>query len=313
MVVRDPALGVPSINPKGGDTMKKRMKFDHLSTLCVGLDIGSRSNFITALNFDSDRLINMRPVSNAANGVETMEAMILAVLEGSPQFRYLLVAMESTSFYGVHVANYLSTSDLLKPYGVKVFCLNPKTVANYKKTFTGLGKNDGIDSFIVADYVRAGLIEIEPWRGSQYLALQRLTRQRRHISEAIAREKNYVLNNIFLKFSEFALLSGEDSPVSNKFSTTAEAVLTEFKTTEDIANAPLDELIDFISTSVMAGSQTPIRLPACFRKQHVTLTGWIRHCMNLSLHPLPVPLTVSGLLRKNRKLLIKPSLPRLPA
>ena len=60
--------------------MKKRMKFDHLSTLCVGLDIGSRSNFITALNFDSDRLINMRPVSNAANGVETMEAMIIAAL-----------------------------------------------------------------------------------------------------------------------------------------------------------------------------------------------------------------------------------------
>ena len=218
--------------------MKKRMKFDHLSTLCVGLDIGSRCNFITALNFDSDRLINMRPVSNAANGVEAMETMILAVLEGNPQFRYLLIAMESTSFYGVHVANYLSTSDQLKPYDVKVFCLNPKTVANYKKSFTGLGKNDGIDSFIVADYVRTGLIDIEPWRGSQYLALQRLTRQRRHISEAIAREKNYVLNNIFLKFSEFALLNGEESPVSNRFSATAEAILTEFKTTEDIANAP---------------------------------------------------------------------------
>ena len=61
--------------------------------------------------------------------------------------------------------------------------------------------------------------------------------------------KNYVLNNVFLKFSEFALLSGEDSPVSNKFSATAEAILTEFKTTEDIANAPLEELIDFISAS----------------------------------------------------------------
>ena len=65
VVVRDPALGVPSIKSKGGDTVKKRMKFDHLSTLCVGLDIGSRSNFITALNFDSDHLINMRPVPNA--------------------------------------------------------------------------------------------------------------------------------------------------------------------------------------------------------------------------------------------------------
>lgn len=45
------------------------------------------------------------------------------------------------------------------------------------KSFTGLGKNDGIDSLIVVDYARAGLIEIEPWRGgAQYLALQRLTR-----------------------------------------------------------------------------------------------------------------------------------------
>lgn len=138
------------------------MKFDHLSTLCVGLDIGSRGNFITALNFDSDRPINMRPVPNNTSGVEAMESMILAVLEGNLQFRYLLIAMESTSFYGVHVANYLSTSDQLKPYDVKVFCLNPKTIANYRKSFTGLGKNDGIDSFIVADYVRAGLIEIEP-------------------------------------------------------------------------------------------------------------------------------------------------------
>ena len=160
--------------------------------------------------------------------------MILAVLEANSQFKYLLIAMESTSFYGVHVANYLSTSDRLKPYGVKVFCLNPKEVANYKKSFTGLGKNDGLDSFIVADYIRVGRIAIEPWRGAQYLALQRLTRQRRHVTEAITREKNYVLNNVFLKFSEFALLDGEQSPLKNKFGATAEAILTEYKTIEDL-------------------------------------------------------------------------------
>lgn len=134
-------------------------------------------------------LESLRPVLNAASGMEAMESMILAVLEANPKFRYLLIAMESTSFYGVHMANHLSTCDKLKPYGVKVFCLNPKTIANYRKSFTGLGKNDGIDSFIVADYVRAGRIEIEPWRSAQFLALQRLTRQRGHISEAIARRR----------------------------------------------------------------------------------------------------------------------------
>lgn len=122
-----------------------------------------------------------------------------------------------------------------------------KEVANYKKSFIGLGKNDGRDSFIVADYVRVGRVAINPCRGAQYLALQRLTRQRRHVSESIAREKNYVLNNIFLKFSQFALLSGADSPVSDKFGATAEAILTGYMTTEDIVNAPLEQLAAFVA------------------------------------------------------------------
>ena len=246
--------------------MNKRIKIDHLSTLCVGLDIGSRNNFITALDFDSNRLINMKPVPNAASGIEEMESMILAVLEANSQFKYLLIAMESTSFYGVHVANYLSTSDRLKPYAVKVFCLNPKEVSNYKKSFTGLGKNDGLDSFIVADFIRVGRVAIEPWRGAQYLALQRLTRQRRHVTEAITREKNYVLNNIFLKFSEFALLDGNESPVSDKFSATAEAILTEYKTTEDIANAPLEELVEFVTTTSRGRFSDPDKVAELLQK-----------------------------------------------
>ena len=253
-------------NVKGGDTVNKRIKIDHLSTLCVGLDIGSRNNFITALDFDSNRLINMKPVPNAASGIEEMESMILAVLEANSQFKYLLIAMESTSFYGVHVANYLSTSDRLKPYAVKVFCLNPKEVSNYKKSFTGLGKNDGLDSFIVADFIRVGRVAIEPWRGAQYLALQRLTRQRRHVTEAITREKNYVLNNIFLKFSEFALLDGNESPVSDKFSATAEAILTEYKTTEDIANAPLEELVEFVTTTSRGRFSDPDKVAELLQK-----------------------------------------------
>ena len=60
-----------------------------------------------------------------------------------------------------------------KPY---VFVLNPKCTANYKKSYIGLGKSDPIDAFVIADYARAGNIETEPWRGSQFLALKRLTR-----------------------------------------------------------------------------------------------------------------------------------------
>ena len=53
----------------------------------------------------------------------------------------------------VYIANYLSTSDLLSPFGTEVYCLNPKEVAKYKETFNSLDKNDGIDSFVIAFFV----------------------------------------------------------------------------------------------------------------------------------------------------------------
>lgn len=181
-------------------------KIDYLSTLFVGIDIGSRLNVISALNFEQEFLIRMASIPNSQYGAEQMELMIAEVLQQHHEFRSIIIGLESTGFYGVHIANYLSTCQMLAPFSTKVYCLNPKEVAKYKESFNSLDKNDGIDSFVIADFARVGRINTQPWRGAQYLALQRLTRHRLHITECIAREKTYMLNNIFLKFSEFAML-----------------------------------------------------------------------------------------------------------
>ncbi|MFL0198918.1 IS110 family transposase, partial [Clostridium sp. WILCCON 0269] len=78
-------------------------------------------------------------------------------------------------------------------------------------------------------------------------ALQRLTRHRLHIVECLTREKTYMLSNVFLKFSEFALLQGDEHPFSNKYGATASSILTEFLSSEDIANIPLENLVDFVN------------------------------------------------------------------
>lgn len=128
-----------------------------------------------------------------------------------------------------------------------MYCLNPKEVTNYKDSFNSLDKNDGIDSFDIADFTRVGRIHIEPWRGSQSLALQTLTRHRLHIVECLTREKAYMLSNVFLKFSEFALLQGDEHPFSNKYGATASSILTEFLSSEDIANSSIENLDDFVN------------------------------------------------------------------
>ena len=222
-------------------------KIDYLSTLFVGIDISSRENVVSAINFEQEFLIKMKPVPNTQSGADQLQAMFVNILENNT-FKTIIIGLESTSFYGVHIANFLSSSEKLMPYKPYVYCLNPKEVANYKNSFNALDKNDGIDSFVIADFARVGRIHTEPWRGSQYLALQRLTRHRLHIVECLTREKTYMLSNVFLKFSEFALLQGDEHPFCDKYGATASSILTQFLSSEDIANASIEDLVNFVST-----------------------------------------------------------------
>ena len=221
-------------------------KADLLSTLFVGIDISSRSNVVALLDFESQKPLKTFTVDNNHPGAVELAGRLADFLQTRKDLPRLLIGLESTSFYGVHIANYLSSCEVLAPFHTHVYCLNPKVVRNYKRSFNDLGKNDFIDAFVIADFARANRITTKPWRGSQFLALQRLTRHRRHLAQSLTREKAYMLSNIFLKFSEFPLLEKEESPFSNCFGVTASSVLTDFLSTEEIIEMPTEDLIRYI-------------------------------------------------------------------
>ncbi|WP_156059470.1 IS110 family transposase, partial [Acetivibrio ethanolgignens] len=101
----------------------------------------------------------------------------------------ILIVLESTSVYSVHISNFLSTSEVLMPYKPYVFCVNPKATSNYRKSYIGMEKTDPADAYLIADFGRVGRTKkLEPWRGGQFIALKRLTRHRMHLSECITRE-----------------------------------------------------------------------------------------------------------------------------
>jgi hypothetical protein len=81
-------------------------KIDYLSTLFVGIDISARENVISTINFEQDFLIKMKPVPKFHSGTEQLEAMLLKVL-ASNTFKVVIIGLESTSFYGVHIANFV--------------------------------------------------------------------------------------------------------------------------------------------------------------------------------------------------------------
>lgn len=76
-------------------------KIDYLSTLFVGIDIASRIHVISALDFNQDFFIKMKPVQNSQEGAVLIESMIVDVLKENHQFIYVIIAMESTGFYKI--------------------------------------------------------------------------------------------------------------------------------------------------------------------------------------------------------------------
>ena len=165
-----------------------------------------------------------------------------------PNLDTIVIALESTSVYSIHIANFLSASEVLMPYKPYVYCVNPKATANYRKSYISMDKTDPMDAFLIADFARVGRTKkYEPWRGSQYLALKRLTRHRLHLAECITREKTYMVSNLYLKFSELQLLEGAEHPFSNTYGAAASAVLTEFLSPQEIIDASEEELLAFLA------------------------------------------------------------------
>jgi len=221
------------------------MKNNLTSTLFVGIDVSSKTNVVCALDFEGNKLLKLSAGNNLP-GADLIAKGIISCVNDN-KLLHVVVALESTSFYGLHIANFLSSHEELLFFSPLVYCLNPKSIANYRKSFVDIDKTDPLDAFIIADFARVGRIQSKPWRGSQHLALQRLSRHRLHLIEAMTREKTYMVSNIYLKFSELAVLDKSERPFSNTFGVTSAAILMEYMSLEEITYASIEELVEFIS------------------------------------------------------------------
>ena len=223
------------------------IKINYMSTLFVGIDVSSKSNVVYAMDFEENKYISSS-FGNNQPGADELTGMIAGCMAQHKNLDTIVIALEATSVYSVHIANFLSTSEILMPYKPYVFCVNPKATAGYRKSYIGLEKTDPSDAFLIADFARVGRTKkMEPWRGGQFIALKRLTRHRMHLAECLTREKTYMISNLYLKFSELQLLEGEDKPFSNLYGATSSAVLTEFMSPQEIIDLSEEELLAFLA------------------------------------------------------------------
>lgn len=124
------------------------------STLCVGIDVSLDTNQVCAMNFDQNVLFNLA----FKNSLEDSNSMIKHITDilHKENLSHVVIAMESTSLYFFHVTNRFSMDKELKQFHCSVYCVNPKIVANYKKSFNEMSKTDPLDALLIADFIRVG-------------------------------------------------------------------------------------------------------------------------------------------------------------
>ena len=219
--------------------------FDYNQTMFVGIDVSKDSNQVCFINFERKVLLNKSFKKNL-EGANSMKNTIIEYLS-KHNFESLIIVLESTGIYSIHIANFLYENAESICSNSQVFLLNPITSHNFNKSDVGSNKNDPRDAFGLADFAASGKTNsLKPFHANQHFAIQSLARQRKHYIDLLSKEKIRILNYIFLKFSDFNNKKHQNKSFSNTFGATAVEVLAYFKTPEEIASTPLDELTDFI-------------------------------------------------------------------
>lgn len=110
------------------------------STLFVGIDVRSKSNYAYAMDFFGNKHLSFGFSINQP-GADTLVNSIFECLNTN-KCNHVIFAMEATSFYCFHLCCVLASSNVLVSFAPVVYCLNPKVISAYRESFVSLDKTD---------------------------------------------------------------------------------------------------------------------------------------------------------------------------
>ena len=114
-------------------------------SLFVGIDVSSSDFKVRILNDHGDEPVKRLRVLNNQPGCEQIaHCLVEACAQEKPE--RLVIGLEATSVYSWPLQMFLAEDPSLAPLQPQIYSFNPKVVANFKKAYVDLPKNDWIDA-----------------------------------------------------------------------------------------------------------------------------------------------------------------------
>lgn len=208
--------------------------------LFVGLDVSSFDIKVCFLDGEGEQLKSFTTTNDLPGATQLRDA-ILHTVKGQPVY-VLRIGLESTSVYSFHPSMFLHNDEYMHGLGAKVFVMNPKQIANFKKSYSDMDKTDEIDAFVIADYLRFGRLPMSVVKEEQYVALQQLTRARYQLVRQITQEKQRFLQYLSYKCNTFT-----EEVESSVFGKAMMDLFLEQYSLDELAQISLEELAAYLS------------------------------------------------------------------
>ncbi|MCT4420767.1 IS110 family transposase, partial [Leuconostoc falkenbergense] len=230
--------------------------------LFVGIDVSSKKLEVSMLTSDiSAKPLFQGTFENDLNGATEVKKLILK-LNLSQQFEKIVIGMEATSIYSFHPAYFFENDDDLAQFNTQAVIINPRDTKKYKDIFE-IQKNDSIDAYYIADFLRLERYSTSLVRQEKYVALQRLTRSRFELVKSLSRSKQHFLENLYYKLNKLVV---NDDLNTSVFGATMLDLLTEDFTTDDISVMPIEELADYLNSKGKGRFANPSALAKTIQK-----------------------------------------------
>ena len=229
--------------------------------LFVGIDVSSKELEAAILTSDVDDDVLFRgKFANDINGATELKKVILS-LQSQRDYQKIVIGMEATSMYSFHPAYFFQNDDDLAQFDTETVVVNPRQTARYKKIYEE-SKNDRIDAFYIADFLRLGRYSVGIVRHEKYIALQRLTRSRFEVVKSLTRSKQHFLENLYYKLNKLAIGNVETSV----FGSTMMTLLTDNLSVDELAEMPLEELSQYLNEKGRGRFAEPARIAKSIQK-----------------------------------------------
>ncbi|API89260.1 IS110 family transposase [Marinilactibacillus sp. 15R] len=211
--------------------------------LFIGLDVSSTNLDACFLTSESTILLETS-VSNDLTGACEIRELTLDYIK---QFAFtrVVIGMEATGQYSSLPALFFHEDEALRSHGVETTVENPRNIHRFMKVFTE-DKNDRLDAFHIADYLRLERFNTSPIKEEQYIALQSLTRTRFNLIQDMTRTKQHFLNILYMKCNVLQRELKSDNGSTSVFSATIIELFTTDYTLDEIGYMPLEQLIGIL-------------------------------------------------------------------